>query len=287
MEIKKVGVVGCGLMGAGITECCIRAGYSTVVLEVAQEFLDRGMNNLKASMDFMVKKGKFSEQDRDAALGRLKGTLNMEDFKDCDLVIEAVIENLDEKKKVFTGLDKVCPKHAILASNTSCLPILDMAMATSASRQSQVVGLHFFQPAPVMPLVELIRTILSTDEVVDTMRNFAASIGKKAVNAKDMPGFTLNRVLLPYVNSAIRTLEAGVASIEDIDQGVVLGMNHPMGPFQVMDFIGLDTHYQICQIMYEEFKDPIYAPPPLLKKMVTAGHLGRKTGKGFYDYTTK
>ncbi|MFC1924319.1 3-hydroxyacyl-CoA dehydrogenase family protein [Chloroflexota bacterium] len=282
MEIKKVGVVGCGLMGAGITEVCIRAGYSTKVLEVNQEFLDRGMNSLKASLDTAVKKGKLTEQDRNAALGRLQGTIKMDDFKDCDLVIEAVIENLDEKKKVFAALDQVCPQHAILASNTSCLSILDMAMATK--RATQVVGLHFFQPAPVMGLVELIRTIVSSDEVVNTVKDFASSIGKKVVNAKDMPGFTINRVLVPYVNSAIRTLESGVATKEDIDLAVVMGMNHPMGPFQVCDFVGLDTIYQIDCLMYEEFKDPIYAPPPLLKKMVTAGHLGRKSGKGFYDY---
>jgi len=284
MEIKKVGVVGCGLMGAGITEVCIRAGYSTKVLEVNQDFLDRGMNSLKASLDNIVKKGKMTEQDRDATLGRLQGTIKMEDFKDCDLVIEAVIENLDEKKKVFAGLDQVCPEHTILCSNTSCLPILDMAMVTSQDRQPQVVGLHFFQPAPVMGLVELIRTILSSDQVVNTVKDFAGSVGKQVVNAKDMPGFTLLRVLLPYVNSAIRTLEAGAASKEDIDVGMVLGMNHPMGPFQMMDFVGLDTIYSIACIAYEEYKDPIYAPPPLLKKMVTAGHLGRKSGKGFYDY---
>ncbi len=282
MEIKRVGVVGCGLMGSGITEVCARAGYSVVVSDINQELLDKGMRTLKSSLDAAVKKGKLTEQDREATLGRLKGTLKMEDYRDCDLVIEVVIENLEEKRKVFATLDKVCPQHAILASNTSCLSILDMAMATK--RPAQVVGMHFFQPAPIMRLVEVVRTILSSDETIETAKAFCQSVGKKPILCKDIPGFIVNRLAISFLLTAIRGLEEGLATREDIDQGVMLGLNHPLGPLQLADFIGLDTIYYICSAMYEELKDPLYAPPTLLKKMVIAGHLGRKSGKGFYDY---
>ena len=282
MEIKKVGVVGCGLMGSGIAEVCARAGYSVVVAEVNQEFLDMGMKRLDASLDKAVKRGKLEAQEREAISRRLQGTINMEDFKDCDLVIEAVIENLEEKKRVFAELDKVCPQHAFLASNTSCLSILDIAMATK--RPSQVMGMHFFSPVPVMKLVEIIRTIVTSDEAINTAKDFAGTIDKKAIFAKDTPGFIVNLLLAPFLNNAVRALESGVATKEDIDQGAVLGLNHPMGPLTLMDFIGLDTLYYIACSMYDEFKDPSFAPPTLLKKMVTAGHLGRKSGKGFYDY---
>jgi len=282
MEIKRVGVVGCGLMGSGITEVCARAGYSVVVSDINQELLDKGMRTLKSSLDAAVKKGKLTEQDKEATLGRLKGTLKMEDYRDCDLVIEVVIENLEEKRKVFATLDKVCPQHAILASNTSCLSILDMAMATK--RPAQVVGMHFFQPAPIMRLVEVVRTILSSDETIETAKAFCQSVGKKPILCKDIPGFIVNRLAISFLLTAIRGLEEGLATREDIDQGVVLGLNHPLGPLQLADFIGLDTIYYICSAMYEELKDPLYAPPTLLKKMVIAGHLGRKSGKGFYDY---
>lgn len=282
MEIKRVGVVGCGLMGSGIAEVCARAGYPVVVSDINQELLDKGMRTLKSSLDAAVKKGKLTEQDREATLGRLKGTLKMQDYKDCDLVIEVVIENLGEKKKVFATLDKVCPQHAILASNTSCLSILDMAMATQ--RPAQVVGVHFFQPAPIMRLVEVVRTIVSSDETIETAKAFCQSVGKKPILCKDIPGFIVNRLAISFLLTAIRGLEEGLATREDIDQGVVLGLNHPLGPLQLADFIGLDTIYYICSAMYEELKDPLYAPPTLLKKMVIAGHLGRKSGKGFYDY---
>jgi len=282
MEIKRVGVVGCGLMGSGITEVCARAGYSVVVSDINQELLDKGMKAIRSSLDAGVKKGKLTEQDREATLGRLKGTLKMEDYRDCDLVIEVVIENLEEKRKVFATLDKVCPQHAILASNTSCLSILDMAMATK--RPAQVVGMHFFQPAPIMRLVEVVRTILSSDETIETAKAFCQSVGKKPILCKDIPGFIVNRLAISFLLTAIRGLEEGLATREDIDQGVMLGLNHPLGPLQLADFIGLDTIYYICSAMYEELKDPLYAPPTLLKKMVIAGHLGRKSGKGFYDY---
>jgi len=282
MEIRKVGVVGCGLMGSGIAEVCARSGYSVVVSEINQELLDKGMAALKSSLDKAVSKGKLAEQDRKATLGRLQGTTKMEDFKDCDLAIEAVIENLEEKKEVFASLDRVCPPHAILASNTSCLSILEMAMATR--RPTQVIGMHFFQPVPVMRMVEIVRSILSSEEAIETAKNFSSSLGKEVILAKDVPGFLVNRLGFPYMMNAIRILEEGWTTVEDIDRAWMLATNAPMGPFMLMDFAGLDTMYSMACAMYDEFKDRLYAPPPLLKKMVIAGQLGRKSGKGFYDY---
>jgi 3-hydroxybutyryl-CoA dehydrogenase len=282
MEIRKVGVVGCGLMGSGIAEVCARSGYSVVVSEINQELLDKGIAALKSSLDKAVSKGKLAEQDRKATLGRLQGTTKMEDFKDCDLAIEAVIENLEEKRKVFASLDRVCPPHAILASNTSCLSILEMAMATR--RPTQVIGMHFFQPVPVMRMVEIVRSILSSEEAIEAAKNFSSSLGKEVILAKDVPGFLVNRLGFPYMMNAIRILEEGWTTVEDIDRAWMLATNAPMGPFMLMDFAGLDTMYAMACAMYDEFKDRLYAPPPLLRKMVIAGQLGRKSGKGFYDY---
>jgi 3-hydroxybutyryl-CoA dehydrogenase len=282
MEIKKVGVVGCGLMGGGITEVCARAGYPVVVMEVNQQFLDNGISKIQTSLERAVKKEKITAQDKDATLARIHGTLKMEDFKDCDLVIEAVLENLEEKKRVFAGLDKVCPPHAYLASNTSCLSILDMAMATK--RPSQVLGLHFFSPVPVMKLVEIVKTLVTRNEAIEMARTFCQSIGKETVLCQDTPGFIANRLSMVYLVYVIRCYEQGLATKEDIDKTMRLGLNHPMGPLELADFIGLDTVYYILNAMHDELKDPLFAPPTLLKKMVTAGHLGRKTGKGFYDY---
>ncbi|NQT47381.1 MAG: 3-hydroxybutyryl-CoA dehydrogenase [Chloroflexi bacterium] len=282
MEVKKVGVVGCGQMGAGIAEVCARSGYSTVVLEVKQQFLDKGMGALTSSLEKAVSRGKLSEQERDATLGRLQGTLNVEDFKDCDLVIEAVIENMDEKKRVFASLDKVCPEHAVLASNTSCLSILQMAMATN--RPAQVIGMHFFQPVPVMAMVEIVKTIVCSDETVATAKNFSMSLGKEVVFAKDTPGFLVNRLGFPMMMNAIRILEEGWTTVEELDRAWMMGTNSPMGPFALMDFAGVDTMYSMACAMYDEFKDRLYAPPPLLKAMVLAGRFGKKSGKGFYDY---
>jgi 3-hydroxybutyryl-CoA dehydrogenase len=282
MEIKKVGVVGCGLMGGGITEVCARAGYPVVVMEVNQQFLDNGISKIQTSLERAVKKEKITVQDKDATLARIHGTLKMEDFKDCDLVIEAVLENLEEKKRVFAGLDKVCPPHAYLASNTSCLSILDMAMATK--RPSQVLGLHFFSPVPVMKLVEIVKTLVTRNEAIEMARTFCQSIGKETVLCQDTPGFIANRLSMVYLVYVIRCYEQGLATKEDIDKTMRLGLNHPMGPLELADFIGLDTVYYILNAMHDELKDPLFAPPTLLKKMVTAGHLGRKTGKGFYDY---
>jgi 3-hydroxybutyryl-CoA dehydrogenase len=282
MEIKKVGVVGCGLMGGGITEVCARAGYPVVVMEVNQQFLDNGISKIQTSLERAVKKEKITAQDKDATLARIHGTLKIEDFKDCDLVIEAVLENLEEKKRVFAGLDKVCLPHAYLASNTSCLSILDMAMATK--RPSQVLGLHFFSPVPVMKLVEIVKTLVTRNEAIEMARTFCQSIGKETVLCQDTPGFIANRLSMVYLVYVIRCYEQGLATKEDIDKTMRLGLNHPMGPLELADFIGLDTVYYILNAMHDELKDPLFAPPTLLKKMVTAGHLGRKTGKGFYDH---
>ncbi len=282
MEIKKVGVVGCGLMGGGIAEVCAKAGYPVVVLEVNQQFLDKGISNIKTSMERAARKGRMTEEEAAATLGRIKGTLSMDDFKDCDLVIEAAIENLDEKKRIFAGLDKVCPPHTYLASNTSCLSILDLAVTTG--RPSQVLGLHFFSPVPVMKLVEIVKTLVTGDEAVEVGREFCKAIGKETVMCQDTPGFIANRLSMVYLVYVIRCYEQGLATKEDIDKTMRLGLNHPMGPLELSDFIGLDTVYYILTAMHEQTSDPLFAPPTLLKKMVTAGHLGRKTGKGFYDY---
>jgi len=282
MKINKVGIVGCGLMGSGIAEVCARSGYDVLVSEVAPDILKKGIARIEASTERAVRKGKASEEERTATLSRIKGTTDMNDFSDRDLIIEAVIEDIGEKKKVFAELDKIYSPHCILASNTSCLSVIDMAAMTR--RPEKVLGLHFFSPAPVMKLVEIVRTISTDNETIKTAQDFVQSIGKAGVLCKDVPGFIVNRVFLPYTLVAVRALESGIASKEDIDQAVVLGLNYPMGPFTLMDFVGLDVHYHACMAVYEETKDPAYFPPPLLKKMIAAGYLGRKTGKGFYEY---
>ena len=269
-------------MGRGIAEVCARSGYPTMVVDVTQQLVDNGFEYINRSLSVGVKRGKMSEEDKNAAIGCLKGTVNINDLADCDLVIEAAIENLDEKKKVFASLDKMCPPHVILASNTSCLSVLDMAIATG--RPTQVLGMHFFNPVPMMKLVEIVRTIVTSDETIETAIAFGQSVDKTVVHAQDTPGFIVNRLLMPYLMNAIRMFEQGVATKEDIDQGMVLGCNHPMGPLTLLDLVGIDTAYYVSLAMYDEFKDPLCAPPTLLKKMVTAGHLGRKSGKGFYDY---
>jgi 3-hydroxybutyryl-CoA dehydrogenase len=283
MEVKRIGVVGCGLMGSGIAEVCARSGYSTIALEVNQQFLDKGMNSIKASLEKAASKGKMSAQDKDAALARLKGTINAEDFKDVDLVLEAVIENMDEKKRIMSTMDRICPPHTILASNTSCLSILQMAMATK--RPTQVIGMHFFQPVPVMAMVEIVKTIAVSKETVETAEKVSKSLGKQVVFAKDTPGFLVNRLGFPFMMNAIRMLDEGWTTVEEMDRAWMMGTNSPMGPFTLMDFAGLDTMYSMACAMYDEFKDPVYAPPPLLKAMVTMGRYGKKNGWGFYKYT--
>lgn len=280
--IRRVGVVGCGLMGSGIAETVARAGYEVIVRELTDDLLQRGLERLEASMRRAVERNKLDEAARDAARNRIRGTTSLEDLAGVDLVIEAVIEKMDEKKALFGEMDRLVSPGVVLASNTSSLSITEMATATG--RADRVVGLHFFNPVPVMPLVEVVRGLTTSEEVVARMREFAQSLGKTVVVARDTPGFIVNRLLVPYLLDAVRALELGVASREDIDTAVTLGLGHPMGPLTLLDFVGLDTTYYIAEAMYNEFKDPRWAPPPLLKQMVTAGWLGRKSGRGFYEY---
>jgi len=282
MEIKQVGVIGCGQMGGGITQVCAQSGYPVIVSEINEELLNKGLTSINFSLTKAVAKERITQQDKESTLARIKGTTDMKDFSNCDLVIEAAIENLDLKKKIFVELDKICPKPAILATNTSCLSIIDIAMATT--RPDKVLGLHFFNPPPAMKLLEIVKTIATSDETLEIGKNFGKSLGKTTIIAKDAPAFIVNRLMVPQILNAIRMLEAGVATKEDIDTGVTLGLNHPLGPLGLADFVGLDTLYFIANSIYDEFKDPQFAPPILLAKMVAAGWLGRKTGKGFYEY---
>jgi 3-hydroxybutyryl-CoA dehydrogenase len=284
-KIKKVGVLGCGLMGSGIAEVAARSGYETVVREVTEELVEKGLQKIAGSLGKAVERGKLEGSVRDETLGRLSGTVRLEDLADCDIVVEAIVENLDEKKKIFSALDEVVKKDAIFASNTSSLTMTQIAMFTH--RPDQVVGLHFFNPVPVMKLVEVVRTLLTSDESFDRAFDFARSLGKEPIAARDNSGFIVNRLLVPYLLDAIRALEEGVGSVEDIDKGMQLGCGYPMGPFTLLDFVGLDTTYYIANIMFDEYREKRYAPPPLLKQMVTAGRLGKKSGRGFYDYGKK
>jgi 3-hydroxybutyryl-CoA dehydrogenase len=253
-----------------------------VVREVNEELINKGLTAINSRLVKDVEKERITPQDKETAISRIKGTISMKDFSGCDLVIEAAIENLELKKKIFSELDSVCPKHTILATNTSCLSIIEMAMTTS--RPDKVIGMHFFNPPPLMKLLEVGRTVATSEETLDTIRHFGSSLGKTVITAPDSPGFIVNRLLVPQIMNAIRMLEAGVATRDDIDNGMMLGLNHPIGPLSVADLVGLDTCYFIAGAMYDKFKDPQFAPPVLLEKMVTAGWLGRKMGKGFYDY---
>ena len=283
MAIKKVGVLGCGLMGAGIAQVCAQAGFDTIVREIDQKFIDRGFGFIDKTLSRAVEKEKITEQQKKAAQEKLRSTLELEDLKDCDLIIEAVVENLELKNEMFSALDKMCPPQTILASNTSSLTI--MAMAASTNRPDRFCGLHFFNPVPVMALVEVIKTIATSQNTIDICWKFCEQIGKTPILAKDSSGFIVNRLLVPYLLDAIRVLEQGLASVEDIDTGMKLGLNHPMGPLTLLDFVGLDTTYNIANIMFNEFREQRFAPPPLLTKMILAGYYGRKSGKGFYDYS--
>ncbi|MEK7283621.1 MAG: 3-hydroxybutyryl-CoA dehydrogenase [Acidobacteriota bacterium] len=285
MEIKKVGVLGCGLMGSGIAQVAAQSGYSTTVLEVSRETLDAGLRRIDQFLAAGVAKGKVRPEEKQAALSRLSGTTEYENLKDCDLVIEAVIENLGAKKEAFGRLERSLKKEAILASNTSSLSITEMAVATK--RPQRFVGLHFFNPVPLMKLVEVIRTIQTEPGIEEAVLGFAKSLGKVPVRTLDRTGFIVNRLLVPYILDAIRALEEGVGSITDIDQGMKLGCGHPMGPLTLLDLVGIDTTYYIADIMFDEFREGRFAPPPLMKRMVLAGFHGRKTGKGFYDYTSE
>ncbi|HVS32130.1 MAG TPA: 3-hydroxybutyryl-CoA dehydrogenase [Thermoanaerobaculia bacterium] len=283
MAIRKVGVLGCGLMGSGIAQVAAQAGYDTVVVEVEQKFLDKGMGGIDKSLGKFVEKGKMTASDRDACLSRLKGSTSLQDLAQCDIVIEAITENPQVKKETYSAIDSIVKKDAIFASNTSSLTITELSMATA--RPKQFVGMHFFNPVPMMKLVEVVRTILTTDAAFNTAFEFARSLGKEAVSCRDNSGFIVNRLLVPYILDAIRAYEEGVGSIEDIDKAMQLGCGYPMGPFTLLDFVGLDTTYFITQVMFEEYREKRFASPALLRKMVLAGRFGRKSGAGFYDYS--
>ncbi len=283
MDIKTIGVVGCGQMGSGIAEVTARAGYNVIAREVNEEFLNKGLKAVQGSLDRGVQKGKVTQEERDAVIGRVKGTTRLEDLGACDFIIEAIIENMPDKKTTFSALDKACPPHTILASNTSALSLTEMACSTK--RPDRFIGMHFFNPPTGTKLLEVGRTILSSDESVEVGRKIGESMGRTVVVVPDAPGFIVNRLLVPYLLDAIRCYEAGLATKEDLDTGITLGLNHPMGPLALSDFIGLDTIYFIAETMFADFKEPRFAPPPLLKKMVTAGLFGRKSGKGFYVYS--
>jgi len=282
MEIRKVGVLGCGLMGSGIAQVAATAGFDVTVLEVDQKYVDKGFAGIEKSLAKFAEKGSLKEAPQ-AVRARLKGTTNMQDLADCEVVIEAVIENIDEKKKMYVALDGIIKKDAIFASNTSSISITELL--TSTKRPERFIGLHFFNPVPLMKLVEVVRTIATANDVYDTAYEFAKKLGKVPVRTSDKTGFIVNRLLVPYLLDAIRAYEEGVGSIDDIDNAMKLGCGYPMGPFTLLDFVGLDTTYYITHVMYDEFKERRFASPPLLKRLVMAGWYGRKTGKGFYDYS--
>ncbi len=283
MPIQKVGVVGCGLMGSGIAQVCAQAGLDVVVREVNQELVDKGLKSIEKNLQRLVEKGSLTETERDHTRARLRGTTSLAELKDADLIIEAIIEQLPAKKELYAELDKRCPKETIFASNTSSLSITEMAFSTQ--RPDRFIGLHFFNPVPVMKLVEVIRTIATDPKVFEEAVSFAGRLGKVPVRTSDRTGFIVNRLLVPYLLDAVRALEEGVGTIVDIDNSMKLGCGYPMGPFTLLDFVGLDTTYYIAEIMFNDFREKRFAPPPLLKRMVLAGWIGRKAGRGFYDYS--
>lgn len=283
MEIRKVGVVGCGLMGSGIVEVAAIAGFEVVAREVDEPLVDAGRRRVRASMDRAVEKGKLAAADRDAAWARMAFTMDVAALADRDLVIEAVVEDLQSKRELFRALDGLCAPHTLLATNTSSLTVVEIAAATQ--RPERVLGLHFFNPVPVMKLVEVVRTLATSNETFAAGMAFARALGKEPIATKDTSGFVVNLLLVPYLLDAIRAAERGVASIPDIDRGMVLGCGHPMGPLTLCDFVGNDTLCRIAEILYAEYRESRYAPPPLLKRLVAMGRLGRKTSRGFYDYS--
>ena len=285
MEIKKVGVLGCGLMGAGIAQVAATAGFETVVKEVSDDLIAKGFSGIEKSLARFAEKGTITSEQQNQIRSRLSGTTSFSGLADCDIIIEAIIENLDEKRSTYSQLDKLCKPETIFASNTSSLSITEMMTATSPERQKRFIGMHFFNPVPLMKLVEVVRTILTDEDVFEQGVAFGKALGKVPVRASDKTGFIVNRLLVPYMLDAIRALEEGVGSIVDIDNAMKLGCGYPMGPFTLGDFVGLDTTYYIAEIMFNEFREKRFASPPLLKRMVLAGLYGRKSGRGFYDYT--
>ena len=282
MKVRTVGVLGCGLMGSGIAQVCAQAGYESIVREVDDFQLQKGIGRIEKFLDDSVERNKITITSRDETLIKLKGTTELEDLRSCDLVIEAIVERIEDKKCVLQAVEEILSEQALLFSNTSSLCITELA--TAIKRPDRFAGLHFFSPVPVMRLVEVIRGLLTSAETARSAVTFARSIGKESIIAPDRPGFIVNRLLIPYLLSAVRAYEAQIGTLEDIDKSMTLGCGHPMGPFELLDFVGLDTTYYIATIMYEEFRDSAYAPPPLLKRMVLAGRLGRKTGEGFFTY---
>ena len=285
MEIRKVGVLGCGLMGAGIAQVAATAGFETVVKEVSDDLIAKGFGGIEKSLAKFAEKGTITSEQQTEIRGRLSGTTSFDKLADCDIIIEAIIENLEEKRSTYRQLDEICKPETIFASNTSSLSITEMMTATSPERQQRFIGMHFFNPVPLMKLVEVVKTILTDDAVYEQAVEFGKKLGKVPVRAGDKTGFIVNRLLVPYMLDAIRALEEGVGSIVDIDNAMKLGCGYPMGPFTLGDFVGLDTTYYIAEIMFNEFREKRFAPPPLLKRMVLAGLYGRKSGRGFYDYT--
>jgi 3-hydroxybutyryl-CoA dehydrogenase len=283
MDIRRVGVVGCGLMGSGIAQVCAEAGYNVIVREVSDELLKKGIGKIESFLTKGVEKGKVTPERKAEVMRRLEGTTALEKLAGCDFVIEVVVESLAAKREVYQALDAACPPHTIFASNTSSLSITEMAAFTK--RGDRFVGLHFFNPVPLMKLVEVVRSPLTSEESFEKAVAFARTLGKTPIRATDKSGFIVNRLLVPYLLDAIRAVEEGVGSIPDIDEGMKLGCGHPMGPLTLLDFVGLDTTYSIANIMFDEFREKRFAPPPLLKRMVQAGFYGRKSGKGFYDYS--
>jgi 3-hydroxybutyryl-CoA dehydrogenase len=285
MEIRKVGVLGCGLMGAGIAQTAASAGFETTVREVSDELLQKGFAAIEKSLERFAQKGTITADEQKQTRDRLFGTTSFDDLADCDIIIEAIIENLEEKHETYRQLDSICRPETIFASNTSSLSITQMMAVTSPGRQQRFIGMHFFNPVPIMKLVEVVRTILTDSDVYEDAIAFATKLGKTPVRASDKTGFIVNRLLVPYMLDSIRALEEGVGSIVDIDNAMKLGCGYPMGPLTLGDFVGLDTTYYIAEIMFNEFREKRFAPPPLLKRMVMAGLYGRKSGRGFYDYT--
>ena len=285
MEIRKVGVLGCGLMGSGIAQTCATAGMDVVVREVTNELCEKGFAGIEKSLQKFAEKGTIKPEQQAEIRGRMSGTTELKDLADCDLIVEAIIENLEVKRETYKQLDELCKPETIFASNTSSLSITEMMTSTRPERQQRFIGLHFFNPVPLMKLVEVVRTILTDEAVYDSAVEFGRQLGKTPVRADDRSGFIVNRLLVPYLLDSIRALEEGVGSIVDIDNGMKLGCGHPMGPLTLLDFVGLDTTYYIAEIMFNEFRERRFAPPPLLKRMVLAGLYGRKSGRGFYDYT--
>jgi 3-hydroxybutyryl-CoA dehydrogenase len=282
MEINEVGVVGCGFMGAGIVQVCAQSGYQVTVVEISEQILSKGMLTIEYYLGRGVEKGRISQQDKDSTLSRIKGSIALEDLSNCDIVIEAVPEDMELKKRIFAELDRICPRHTILSSNTSCLSVTVLARVTK--RPDRVIGTHFLSPVPPSRLLEIVGVATTSEETIATAKEFSLSLGKEILIAKDTPGFVFNYLLIALTGAAVRLLENGVASAEDIDKSMILGLGHPIGPLALADFNGLDVGYMVSRAMYERSKDPCLAPSTIMKEMVESGHLGRKTGEGFYKY---